>query len=86
MHTKGEWRLHDMEDFTIVSGKPHGKEVANTVNGFGDRKANARLIASSPMLLSACEEAYESLLKDDNPMLYETLDKLRQAIKLTKEG
>lgn len=41
-----------MERATVVAGRPGG-EVANCLNGFGDRDANARLIASAPELLAA---------------------------------
>ena len=49
-HTPGSWRLHDMERATIVAGTP-GKEVTNCLNGFGNQRANASLIAAAPEML-----------------------------------
>lgn len=51
-HKELPYRLHDMEDTTIVSGKP-GEEVANCTNSFGDQDANARFI------INACNSHYE---------------------------
>lgn len=42
-HTQGPVRFHDTEANTIVAGHP-GEEVCNTLNGFGDQRANAEFI------------------------------------------
>lgn len=48
-----------------------------------ERKANARLIASAPDLLDACESALE-YIESSNGIMSFTADKLRQAIAKAK--
>lgn len=62
-HTPGPWRMHDMESFTVVAGKPsiciananalHRSEAEND--------ANARLIAAAPDLLEENIQARTTL-------------------------
>jgi len=66
-HTEGEWKHlgKDMKHITKVdnvvvgSGIYYGVRIASLGKAFKPEteEANARLIASSPNLLSACEEA-----------------------------
>lgn len=60
--TPGPWRMHDMEAGVIVAGRPGG-EVANVNNGFGDRDANAALIAAAPDLYEALKSAVSWLVQ-----------------------
>lgn len=59
--TPGPWRHHDMEDATIVAGKP-GIPIAdcNARNRpLEENEANARLISAAPELLTALKWAMD---------------------------
>lgn len=68
-HTQGEWMLEeDMEGCFIVGTNEKTVCLTSEVeaeNGNykeGEAEANARLIASAPLLLEACKEALNELL------------------------
>lgn len=48
-----QWRLHDMEVDTVVSGKP-GREVATCNNSFGHQRRNAELIVEMAQFVEDC--------------------------------
>ena len=72
-HTKGPWRLHLVDDTTVIDS--NGRFVASVCGGddeLGDQdynnpdewpalEANARLIAAAPELLAGCIKAVELL-------------------------
>ncbi len=61
-HTKGPWKLHDMEERTIV-GNDHIYVAGSNAGSRPDEenKANARLISAAPELLEALIDAKEHL-------------------------
>lgn len=89
--TPGPWEVHtgdnecceihpinDEDGFQVIADIP--------IDGIGDKEANARLIASAPDLLEACQEALDVM----NQYIHrhqakETFEKLEQAIAKTKE-
>lgn len=60
-HTAGPWRIGDAG--RTVFGPPNGNPSPETVAS-GLTRANARLIASAPELLAACEAALRFLDMD----------------------
>ena len=56
-YTKGPWKLHDMEDNTIVGNDHLAIADANAISrSKEENQANAHLIAAAPELLEACKE------------------------------
>jgi hypothetical protein len=58
-HTKGPWYVAN--DVDVRGGPQEGQEYVSTARARGrtldEARANARLIAAAPDLLTACEEA-----------------------------
>lgn len=80
-HTKGKWKLHDMEEHTIV-GSDHLYIAGSNAGSRPDKenRANARLIAAAPELLEACKKAMSSRI--DGSCVYATAwwAEMKQAI------
>lgn len=60
-HTKGPWRMHDMEKNTIVGNDHLAIADTNaTSRSSEENKANAKLIAAAPELLECLKELKET--------------------------
>ena len=82
MHiAKENWKVDENDNFKVVSADPYGGMIATTSNWWVDTEsafAIAKLIASAPDLLEACENA---LIDPDNDhaieMIEQAVDKAR---------
>ena len=86
--TKRTWIYKTVEDddstyFRIEEPNAHGKPGLTKRVGFSDSEEDARLIATSPLLLEACEAiAYDMQAVKDGENI--ALDKVRAAIRVAK--
>ena len=56
MHTKGPWKVHNIDgSFIVASGNPDESDYEGVCQTYNE--ANARLIAAAPELLEALEFA-----------------------------
>jgi hypothetical protein len=87
-HTKGPWIVaHNPELREFYIDDPSEENclalVTNTGIGLEEQRANAHLIANSPMLLEALELCKEAMISSDNE---QRLQKLEAAFKAASEA
>jgi hypothetical protein len=82
-HTPGPWRVYEQDDLVVCFGD--GDSICDAAPGspfvkFGVAKANARLIAAAPDLLSACASVWLMLSDTGDNELRLIADECRAAL------